>query len=225
MVNGQTIRLGSASFVQIPEKDKAAGASRVYVAINGIYKGYFQFDVRYRQGLQQVLEKLRSRYKLSLLSGDHPVDLPLLQPLFGNSNLHFEQSPSDKLQFIAQLQEKGEKVLMAGDGLNDAGALKQSDVGLVLTEDVHAFFPACDVLMDASQFSRLPDFIRFSQTSVNIVKVSFLLSMVYNFIGVGLAVSGSLSPVFAAIFMPLSSMSVVGFAVGMSSLYARLRKL
>jgi P-type Cu+ transporter len=224
-VHDHTIRMGSAKFVHIPESDKAAGISRVYVSINGQYKGYFQFDVRYRQGLQQVLDNLKAKYKLSLLSGDHPVDLPLLQPLFGNSNLHFEQSPSDKLQFIAQLQTRGEKVLMAGDGLNDAGALKQSDVGLVLTEDVHAFFPACDVLMDARQFSRLPEFIRFSQTSVNIVKVSFLLSLVYNFIGISLAVSGSLSPVFAAIFMPLSSMSVVGFAVGMSSLYARFRKL
>lgn len=114
---------------------------------------------------------------------------------------------------------------MAGDGLNDAGALRQSNVGLVLTEDVHAFFPACDVLMDASRFNQLPDFIRFSKTSVSIVKVSFLLSLVYNFIGIGLAVSGSLSPVFAAIFMPLSSMSVVAFAVGMTSLYAWFRKI
>jgi Cu+-exporting ATPase len=139
--------------------------------------------------------------------------------------LNFEQSPSDKLSFIRELQTQGEKVLMVGDGLNDAGALKQSDVGMVLTEDVHAFFPACDVLVDARQFSRLNDFICFCQTSVNIVKVSFLLSVVYNFIGLSLAVSGNLSPVFAAVFMPLSSMSVVAFAVGMSSLYAKIRKL
>jgi Cu+-exporting ATPase len=96
---------------------------------------------------------------------------------------------------------------------------------MVLTEDVHAFFPACDVLVDAKNFSRLDDFIRFSHNSVDIVKVSFLLSLVYNFIGVGLAAAGQLSPVFAAIFMPLSSMSVVAFAVGMSSVFAQWRKL
>ncbi len=79
--------------------------------------------------------------------------------------------------------------------------------------------------MDGRQFPRLYDYIRFCRISVNIVKVSFLLSLVYNFIGISLAVSGNLSPVFAAIFMPLSSMSVVGFAVGMSSLYATFRKL
>ena len=139
--------------------------------------------------------------------------------------MHFEQSPADKLNHIHNFQLQGDHVLMIGDGQNDAGALKQSDVGMVLTEDVHAFFPACDVLVDARNFNRLNDFIRFSRTSVNIVKVSFLLSLIYNFIGVGLAAAGQLSPVFAAIFMPLSSMSVVAFAVGMSSLYAHWRKL
>src|SRR5699024_8101128 len=150
----------------------------------------------------------------------------VLKPLFGKEELmHFEQSPSDKLQYIKTLQNKGDKGLMIGDGLNDAGALKQSNVGMVLSEDVQSFFPACDVLPDAKQFTRLDDIVRFSKTSINNVKGSFLVSMIYNFLGISWAVSGQLSPVFAAILMPVSSISVVGFAVGMSSLYARWRKL
>jgi Cu+-exporting ATPase len=226
-VSGYSIKLGSKEFVDVVEADESAQTnSKVHVSINDSYKGYFCFQNQYREGLETVLKKLKARFKLSLLSGDHTVDVPILLPLFeSRQHLHFEQSPSDKLSFIRELQTQGEKVLMVGDGLNDAGALKQSDVGMVLTEDVHAFFPACDVLVDARQFSRLNDFICFCQTSVNIVKVSFLLSVVYNFIGLSLAVSGNLSPVFAAVFMPLSSMSVVAFAVGMSSLYAKIRKL
>jgi Cu+-exporting ATPase len=221
------IRLGSKNFVGIEEISGATKtASRVYLSVNYAYKGYFELQNQYRTGFREVLAKLRSRFKLSLLSGDHVVDLPVLMPVFETrEKMHFEQSPADKLNHICLFQSQGDHVLMIGDGLNDAGALKQSDVGMVLTEDVHAFFPACDVLADARNFNRLHDFIRFSRTSVDIVKVSFLLSMVYNTIGVGLAAAGQLSPVFAAIFMPLSSMSVVAFAVGMSSWYAQWRKL
>jgi Cu+-exporting ATPase len=221
------IRLGSRNFVGMEEvSGSSKAASRVYLSVNYAYKGYFELQNQYRTGFADVLGKLKSAFKLSLLSGDHVVDLPLLLPVFENrNNMHFEQSPADKLNHICKLQSQGDHVLMIGDGLNDAGALKQSDVGMVLTEDVHAFFPACDVLVDAKNFNRLENFIRFSRTSVDIVKVSFLLSMVYNTIGVGLAAAGQLSPVFAAIFMPLSSMSVVAFAVGMSSLFAERRKL
>jgi Cu+-exporting ATPase len=227
MVLDSYIRLGSKNFVSMEEvPDTSKAASRVYLSVNQDYKGYFELQNQYRTGFVQVLNKLKTKFKLSLLSGDHVVDLPVLLPVFEQrKNMHFEQSPADKLNHIRNFQGQGDHVLMIGDGLNDAGALKQSDVGMVLTEDVHAFFPACDVLVDARNFNRLSDFIRFSRTSVNIVKVSFLLSLVYNFIGVGLAAAGQLSPVFAAIFMPLSSMSVVAFAVGMSSLHAQLRKL
>jgi Cu+-exporting ATPase len=221
------VRLGSGKFVGMKENPSTSKAtSRVYVFINYTCKGYFELQNQYRTGFSDVLNKLRSKFKLSLLSGDHVVDLPVLLPVFEKrENMYFEQSPADKLQYIQKMQTQGDHVLMIGDGLNDAGALKQSDVGMVLTEDVHAFFPACDVLVDARNFDRLDKFIRFSQTSINIVKASFLLSLVYNFIGVGLAASGQLSPVFAALFMPLSSMSVVAFAVGMSSLFAQWRKL
>lgn len=222
-----TIKLGSREFVEAPSMSNSmASGMRVSLSIDGIYKGDFTIEAPYRKGLNATIDRLRKTFSLSLLSGDRPTDLPVLKPLFGDEELmHFEQSPSDKLRYIKTLQNKGEKVLMIGDGLNDAGALKQSNVGMVLSEDVQSFFPACDVLADAKQFSRIDDIVRFSKTSVNIVKVSFLVSMIYNFIGISWAVSGQLSPVFAAILMPVSSISVVGFAVGMSSLYARWRKL
>lgn len=225
-VLGKTIKVGAREFAGSNFEVDSTTAARVFINIDNEYKGFFSIATPYRKGLKETIEKLKSTFTLSLLSGDRPVDMPVLLPLFNKKEtMHFEQSPSDKLDFIKGLQDKEEKVMMVGDGLNDAGALKQSDVGMVLSEDVHAFFPACDVLADASKFSLIEDILRFSKTSINIVKVSFLLSMVYNFIGVGWAISGNLSPVFAAILMPVSSISVVGFAVGMSSLYAKWRKL
>ena len=227
LVKGKRIQIGSRKFLNIsaPGKETQEG-QKVYVSIENEYKGHFSFNIPYRRGLKEVLSDLKNNFDISLLSGDRPSDVAGLLPLFDKPDkMHFEQSPADKLHYIKQLQEKGSKVLMIGDGLNDAGALKQSEVGMVLTEDVQAFFPACDMLVDAKKFNRLHDIIRFSYTSVNIVKASFLFSMVYNIIGLSWAVSGNLSPVFAAILMPVSSISVVGFAVGLSSLFAQRRKL
>jgi Cu+-exporting ATPase len=114
---------------------------------------------------------------------------------------------------------------MIGDGLNDAGALGQSNVGIAISENTQAFTPASDAILDANQFIKLPRFLSFSKKAVNIVKISFLLSLVYNFVCIGWAVTGNLSPVLAAIFMPLSSISVVLFAVVLTHISAKRLKL
>jgi Cu+-exporting ATPase len=100
---------------------------------------------------------------------------------------------------------------MVGDGLNDAGALKESEVGIAVTEQVSHFSPASDAILDASVISKIPEFLSFAKANRNIIKMSFLLSFAYNIIGVSLAVQGILSPVICAILMPLSSISVVLF--------------
>ena len=100
---------------------------------------------------------------------------------------------------------------MVGDGLNDSGALKQSDVGIVISENVNVFSPACDGILDASKITDLDKIFGLSQKGIKIIKWSFLLSLAYNLIGLAFAVTGHLMPVVAAILMPLSSISVVAF--------------
>ena len=129
-------------------------------------------------------------------------------------------SPVDKTHAIVHEQQSGHRVLMVGDGLNDAGALSQSDVGITVTETTAALTPASDAIMDAQAVTRLPQFLQLARRSRRIVLASLGISLCYNLVGVSFAVAGELTPLFAAILMPLSSVSVVGFvtvAVGLAA--------
>jgi len=111
---------------------------------------------------------------------------------------------------------------MIGDGLNDAGALRESDCGITIADDVYHFSPACDAILGSEQFRKLPAFLKFTRTAMRIVTGSIGLSFLYNVIGLSFAVSGHLSPVVSAILMPLSSVSVVALVSLSVYLAARL---
>jgi len=232
VVFGHLIKLGSAEFTKSGHtnyesnsiNDQNSFSTKVYLKIDDIYLGYFELTNSYREGIGLVIKTLDESYDLSLLSGDNEGERINLIKYFKNDcQLFFNQSPKDKLEFIAGLQKKNKKVLMIGDGLNDAGALKQSDTGIAVTEDIGSFSPASDAILNAEELNLLPKFIKFSRTSIYIIFISFGISFLYNLIGLGFAVQGMLSPLFAAILMPLSSISVVVFA-SVSTNYLAKRK-
>jgi Cu+-exporting ATPase len=223
-ITGNLVRLGKGGFIKSALNEEVKH-THSFLEINGILIGYFVIESVFRKNWQTILNNLGKNFKLFILSGDNDADNEKLAPHFNKNAIYFKQKPQDKLNFINNEQQKGNHVLMIGDGLNDAGALRQSNVGIAISEDIKVFSPACDAILDASRFGQLADFLKFSKTSLNIVKASFILSLVYNFIGIGWAVTGELSPVLAAIFMPLSSISVVLFAVGLTHLFAYFRRL
>lgn len=211
-VSNMEIRIGSEEYVttKIPAEGKQS--SVVFVAVNNRVKGHYTISNQYRSGFNKVLESLRNQFKLFLISGDNDAEAERLSDYFDRRHMLFNQKPGDKADFIKTLQNEGNTVLMTGDGLNDAGALMQSDVALTIADKAYHFSPASDAVLEAGQFHRLANFIRFTHTSLNIVKLSFTISFFYNIIGIGFAISGNLSPVVAAILMPISSVSVVAFA-------------
>jgi len=223
LVNMKRVNIGSKKFV-LGKDDEQPDSTNVYVFIGDKVLGYYKIENHYREGLNEVISKLKKKYKLYLLSGDNASEKKNLEKIFGTeTELLFNQSPSDKMDFIKKLKSEGRKVLMIGDGLNDAGALMESDAGLTIAEDIYSFSPACDGIIESSKFNILERFIQFTKTSMSIVQISFVISFVYNVIGISLAVQGTLSPLVAAILMPLSSVSVVLFATVSVNLASKRR--
>lgn len=235
-IEGKKIKLGSIRFVLegleksfCEIKKEISGASlttNVFLSIDDSVKGFYSFSNRYREGLDDLLKSLSEDYELSLVSGDNNSEKDNLRNFFRNEeNLLFKQTPLDKLNYIKSLQKNDRKVLMIGDGLNDAGALKQSDTGISVAEEVTNFSPSCDVIIDAGVFNKLNDFIKYSKTTMNIIKVSFAISFVYNIIGLYLAAQGTFSPLIAAVLMPFNSISIILFVTAMTNICAKRRKL
>lgn len=209
--NGLALKLGSAEYI-LNEDTNSNKASMVHLTINGAYRGYFSIHNKYREGVDVVLKGLKKQFQLYLLSGDNDSERSNLLNYFDADKIYFNQQPADKQNFIKELQKQGRNVLMTGDGLNDAGAFMTSDVALSIADDIYHFSPAGDAIIDAKQFHQLGRFISFGQSALGIVKLSFILSLLYNVIGLGFALTGHMSPVVAAILMPISSISVVAFA-------------
>jgi len=200
------------------------GSSAVHVAIDGKYRGGFALTSAVRTETDKLIAGLAGNCEIALLSGDHERERERFAALFGpGARLLFNQSPLDKLNFIKRRQASGKTVMMVGDGLNDAGALKQSDVGVAVVENVSAFSPASDVILTAGMVVRMAEVRRYARQAVHVVRGSLLISAVYNVVGVAIAASGKLSPVVCAILMPLSSMTVVAFACGAATWLGRNR--
>lgn len=208
--NNQRLKIGSASFVNATEK--AIEETAVHITKNNDYKGKFVFKSTYREGIWEMLHKLKKEYDLLVLSGDNEGEKTHLEtylPL--GTSMFFKQKPADKLEKIEALQIRGDRVVMVGDGLNDAGALAQSDIGIAIAENINVFTPACDAIMDAKVLPKLNDFANIAKQGVSIIRWSFLFSFFYNIIGLYFAITGQLIPVIAAVLMPLSSVTIVAF--------------
>ncbi len=186
-------------------------ASKVYVGINSRVRGFFLIKNEYRNGFAELMNRLHTNYETFIVSGDNDTEKNFLKQYVQESNLIFHQQPADKLQVIKDIQTKGNKVLMVGDGLNDAGALKQADVGIAISDDINNFSPACDGIIDSSQFQKIDWLLSYAKTGIKVIKASFLISLLYNLAGIYFAVQGTMSPLVAAILMPISSITIILF--------------
>jgi Cu+-exporting ATPase len=222
VTGGHEILLGSAAWLRsrgiVCDPPKTAAGGVVCVAVDGRFRGTFLLTSALRPETERLVRNLSANHELALLSGDNERERARFTEIFGAAaRMEFNQSPLLKFEFIEALQRSGRTVMMVGDGLNDAGALKQSHVGVAVVENVSAFSPASDIIMSAGMVPRLHEVLRYSKRAVRIVRLSFGISSLYNVVGIGIAAAGLLSPVVCAILMPVSSITVVAFACGMTA--------
>lgn len=223
--NGNIFEIGSSQFVGISNEfnlENEIKRTSIHIKINGGYYGNFLFKNQYREGLQGLFKKLNIDYSLIVLSGDNEGERDTLKKLLPEgTQMIFNQKPEQKLEFIKKLQNSGKNVMMVGDGLNDAGALTQSNIGISISENVNVFSPACDAILDASEFQKINYYLKLSKKAITTIKMSFTLSLIYNLVGLSFALSGNLLPLVAAVIMPLSTITIVSFVTIMSNYYSK----
>ena len=219
-VEGELVAIGTASFVEAETGRRIAGPADVTYAAAHEECGWIKVTVEGRAGMQNTAHALATRYELHLLSGDHSAERERWESSFGG-RMHFRQSPEDKLAFVRDLKAQGRHVLMVGDGLNDAGALAAANVGIAVSDDTACVAPACDAVIDGQRLATLPEFLAYAQRARHVIVACFVVSMLYNVVGVSLALSGLLTPLVAAIFMPVSSLTITGMSAGLMRWFAR----
>lgn len=203
IVEGQPVYIGKSNEVE-----------GTVVTINGVVRGCFTTTPVLRQAVQSNIDMLKNGYQLALLSGDDRRHRHYFKNVFDeNTALAFNQSPQDKLDFIKSLQQQGHTVMMVGDGLNDAGALQQADVGAVIAETENNFSPACDMVVSSDAFQSFSTVLEKVRQAKNILLFCYGFALLYNVVGLSFAVQGLLSPIIAAILMPLSSVTIVVIGV------------
>ncbi len=210
---GKQLVGGNALFMQehgiaIEEKSEH---TLFYFAVDGVLASRFELSDTIREGAKEAIANIqRMGIKVVMLTGDHEASAHRIAKAVGIEEVHAQLLPQEKAAYVKAQQEKGEIVVMAGDGINDAVALAQSNIAIAMGNGADVAISVSDVvLMDESPQS-IHDAYRISRRTFLAVKENLGFSLLYNTVAVPLAMAGYVTPLIAALSMSLSSLVVVG---------------
>ncbi len=215
-IAAQGIRLGSRRFVGVPD-DSAGDGPELWLARPGHAPVRFSFSDALRADAVQVVAELRRMgLAIELLSGDRPAAAAKVAEALGLAEWRAGCAPSDKCARLAELAAQGRKVLMIGDGLNDAPALASAYVSMSPSTAVDVSQTAADVVFQGARLVPVIETLSVARLSRVLVKQNFVLALGYNVFTVPMAVAGMVTPLIAAIAMSTSSLVVIGNALRLS---------
>ena len=191
------------------DREYDSSATAVLISIDGRLAGRFLLSDRLREGAGGVVSRLAAeRIDISLISGDHQGTVDHIAAKTGIISARGGMTPDQKLEFVTELQQVGRRVLMVGDGVNDAPALAAATVSCSLSGSSDIVLENADVIITGDDLSRVATAYRISRATMAIIKQNLAWAFVYNIIGIPLATSGLLTPVYAAVAMTASSLLV-----------------
>jgi len=228
-VNGQTIVLGNAAFllaeniVGEPSRRRMEdlseeGLTVLFVGIDGHYAGLIAVEDPIRSTTREAVEGLKKEgVRLVVLSGDGRTTTKVVAEELGIAEMHPEVMPSAKREVIMQLQKEGRIVAMAGDGINDAPALAQADIGIAMGCGTDVAIASAPVTLVRPDLRAILTARKLSRATLRIIRQNLILAFGYNVVAIPIAAGaltlfggGTLSPVWAALAMSFSSLAVVG---------------
>ncbi len=200
------------------ERHVLAGRSPVVVVVNDTVQGLILIADPIKRSAKPTVEQLKKfGYEIYVLSGDSKVATGLVAKEIGIDRVIAEVDPRDKADEVKRLQQDGKVVAMVGDGLNDAAALAQADVGIAVGTGTDVAIEASDLTIIRGDLNAVVAAVQLSRGTVRTIRSNLFFAFVYNALGIPLAagvlypLTGLLlSPVFASAAMALSSLSVVG---------------
>jgi P-type Cu2+ transporter len=231
-VDDQTVLLGSAEWLErhgvsldtamcaTAHELEARAMTCVYVAKDGIPVAMIALADKLRDDALQLINELRAAgIILTLLSGDRRPVAEAVARQLGGMEVIAEVLPQDKDQVIQRLQKTGAVVAMVGDGINDAPALIRADVGIALGSGTDVSVESADIVLMYNELNKVRQATQLSRRTLLTIKQNIGLSFVYNAIMVPLAMMAKISPLAAAISMPISSLIVIGNAARIRTLF------
>lgn len=219
-VEGERLRLGSPVFCGASHDDiertlaSNPGASLLAIRFGDRPVRLLAFRQRLRADAKAVIHSLKNQgFSLEILSGDTRPSVEACARLLGVQDWQAEMTPSAKIKRLETLQAEGRKVLMVGDGLNDAPALAGAHVSLSPVSAVHLSQAAADAVFLGDKLQPVADALRLSKRARNAIEQNLWISAVYNIVAVPIAVAGFVTPLMAAVAMSASSIAVTANAL------------
>ena len=185
-------------------------SSIIYLAVNGEAKGYATVNDSIKSNASEVVRELKqNNLEPVLLTGDNFIVAKRVSDTVGISKFEAEVLPENKSSVVKKFQSNNKKVVMVGDGINDAPALVQSDVGIAIGTGTDVAIESANVVLMNGDLGGIVQSFKLSKQTIRVIKQNLFWAFIYNVIGIPLAALGLLNPMFAALAMSFSSVSVV----------------